>query len=97
MFGIGDTVMYGTQGVCRIEKKELRRVGGKYADYFVLRPVFNENCTVYIPQEKIGRHLHQSDEMILKQAEKLIYDELAIALGIKPEEVLPFIMEKVIE
>ena len=163
MFGVGDTVLYGSQGVCRIAGKEQRRLRGGYVDYFVLRPVYDENSTVYVPcendkliakmknvltgaqaqemvenvvrsdpewiaddnerklrfqeilnsgdrmeslmlikslylhrnyQEERGRHLHQNDEAILKQAEKLVYGELALALGMTPEEVLPYIMEQ---
>lgn len=164
MFGVGDTVLYGTQGVCRIERTEKQRIRGNDIEYYVLRPVYNENSTVFVPmqndalvskmrsilsaediyemirsmpeedtiwiddenqrklsyqqlinegdrkklvqliktlylhklsQEKKGRKLHQSDETMLKQAEKLLYDEFALVLNIQPEEVLPFIMEQV--
>lgn len=163
-FGVGDTVLYGTQGVCRIERTEKQRVRGNDIEYYVLCPVYNENSTVFVPmqndalvskmrsilsaediyemirsmpeedtiwiddenqrklsyqqlinegdrkklvqliktlylhklsQEKKGRKLHQSDETMLKQAEKLLYDEFALVLNIQPEEVLPFIMEQV--
>ncbi|MBR2177127.1 MAG: CarD family transcriptional regulator [Clostridia bacterium] len=163
-FGVGDTVLYGTQGVCRIERTEKQRVRGNDIEYYVLCPVYNENSTVFVPmqndalvskmrsilsaediyemirsmpeedtiwiddenqrklsyqqlinegdrkklvqliktlylhklsQEKKGRKLHQSDESMLKQAEKLLYDEFALVLNIQPEEVLPFIMEQV--
>ena len=165
MYGVGDTVLYGSQGVCRIAGKEQRRLRGEYVDYFVLRPVYDENSTVYVPcandkliskmkdimtcsqaqkmvenvvksdpewitddnerklrfqeilnsgdrlgtlmlikslylhrvfQEERGRHLHQNDETMLKQAEKLVYGELALALGMTPEEVLPYIMKRVV-
>ena len=33
---------------------------------------------------------------MLKQAEKLVYGELALALGMTPEEVLPYIMKRVV-
>ena len=164
MFGVGDTVLYGTQGVCKIAETEQKRVRGEYVDYLVLRPVYDENSTIYIPadnetltaklrrilsaeeiyemihsmpdeetiwidddnqrkvqyqqiisggdrrklvrliktlhlrkvsQEKNGKKLHQSDEAILKQAEKLLHNEFALVLNIKPEEVLPFIMEQI--
>ena len=41
MFDIGDVLLYGTKGVCRIEKTEQRYVRGEYKDYLVLRPVFD--------------------------------------------------------
>lgn len=164
MFGTGDTVVYGTQGVCRIEGVQSKRIRGEYIDYLVLRPVYDQNSTVFVPktneklmakmrevlsaeeiykiiselpekdpiwidddnirkakyqemidegdrrkimliiktlyrhrieQEEKGRRLHQADEFILKQAEKLLHDEFALVLDIKPEEVVPFIMKQI--
>ena len=48
-----------------------------------------------IEQENKGRRLHQADEYILRQAEKLLHNEFALVLDIKPEEVAPFIMEQI--
>lgn len=45
--------------------------------------------------QQIGRRLHISDERFLKDAERLLYDEFALVLSIKPEQVLPFIMEQI--
>lgn len=164
MFGVGDTVLYGTQGVCRITGTEQKRIRGEYVDYLVLRPVYDENSTIFVPaknenltakmknilsaeeiygmirsipeevtiwiedenqrkaeyqqivnegdrkkliqliktlhahkitQEEKGRHLHQADEAVLKQAEKLLHDEFALVLNINPEDVAPFIMEQI--
>ena len=53
---------------------------------------------LYLHQEKlqgIGRRLHMSDERFLKDAERLLYDEFALVLNIKPEQVLPFILEQI--
>ena len=50
MFGVGDTVVYGTQGVCRIERTESRRVRGEYIDCLVLPPVYDSNSTLFIPK-----------------------------------------------
>ena len=41
-----------------------------------------------------GKKMHVSDERFFKEAEKLLYDEFAMVLEIKPEEVLPFILEQ---
>ena len=40
-----------------------------------------------------GKNLHQSDEAILKQAEKLLNDDFALVLDIKPENVNEFIVD----
>ena len=164
MFSVGDTVIYGSQGVCKITGTEQKRIGGKNVDYLVLRPVYDENSTIFIPannelltgkmkpvlteseiydminsirdeeiieayddnerreqyqriiaegdrymlfrliktiylrklsQEKKGKKLHQSDEAILKQAENLLHNEFALVLDIKPDEVLPFIINSI--
>ena len=163
MFGVGDTVLYGTQGVCKIAGTEQKRIRGEYVDYLVLRPIYDETSTIFVPknnetllakmravlskeeiyemirdmpdedtiwieddnlrkqqyqqiisdgdrrklvkliktlhlhrlsQEEKGRHLHQADEVVLKQAEKLLHDEFALVLNIRPDEVLPFILEQ---
>lgn len=47
-------------------------------------------------QKAKNRRLHVLDERFFRDAEKLLYDEFALVLGIKREEVLPFIA-KVIE
>lgn len=39
-----------------------------------------------------GKKLHVADERILREAEKLIHQEFAYSLQLKPEDVAPFIM-----
>jgi len=48
-------------------------------------------------QEKANaeKKLLKADEDIMRAAEKSLYEELAAALDITPEEVLPFIMDQV--
>ncbi len=51
MFKINDTVVYGTDGVCKIidiEEKEF--MGGK-KKYFVLKPINNKNSTYFAPMD----------------------------------------------
>ncbi|MCI8361277.1 MAG: CarD family transcriptional regulator [Clostridiales bacterium] len=45
--------------------------------------------------QRIGRRLHMSDERFLKDAERLLYDEFALVLRIKPDQVLPFILKQI--
>lgn len=54
--------------------------------------------TIYLhgqAQKQNGRKLHHSDEAMMKDAEKLLYNEFSYVLSIKPEEVLPLIMEEI--
>lgn len=53
--------------------------------------------TLYIHkqnQKQCGRKLHLADEKILRDAEKMLYDEFAYVLEIEPEEVLGYITSK---
>lgn len=53
--------------------------------------------TIYLhgqEQKQNGRKLHHSDELMMKDAEKLLYDELAYVLGIRPDEVLPLLINE---
>lgn len=49
LFKIGDTVVYGAQGVCKIDCIESKQIGKQTADYYVLKPIFNENTAVFVP------------------------------------------------
>lgn len=54
--------------------------------------------TLYIhqnDQKSKGRKLHLCDERFLKDAEKILYDEFALVLGLERSQVLPFIMQQV--
>lgn len=56
--------------------------------------------TLYINKQErksMGKKMYVSDEKIMKAAEKLIYEEFAVVLNIKPEEVVPYIIEKIEE
>lgn len=43
----------------------------------------------------IGKKLHASDEQFFKEAEKVIYDEFALVLNIRYDQVLPFIVDQI--
>lgn len=42
-----------------------------------------------------GKRLRQSDEAILSRAQALLYDEFALVLDIKPDQVVPFLNEQI--
>lgn len=53
--------------------------------------------SLYINQEErksIGKNMYVSDERIMKEAEKLVYEEFATVLKIKPNEVTPYIVSR---
>ena len=156
MFQINDTVVYGAQGVCRIEEISKREMAGKAMEYYVLKPVYDSNSTLFVPvsndkltakmrrvsspeeivalissmpgenaewienenepiargnrreliqiikslylhQQKLqekGKRLHLADDRIFREAERMLYDEFALVLHIKREQVLPFILQQ---
>ena len=51
MFKISDYVCYGATGVCQITETKKERISGVTKEYYVLKPVFNENSAVYVPMD----------------------------------------------
>lgn len=49
MYQVNDTVLYGAQGVCRIVEIAEKDFGGTSREYFVLKPVFHETSTIFVP------------------------------------------------
>ena len=49
MYRIGETVLYGTEGVCTIIEVREMKIGRETAKYYVLRPVYREGSTVFVP------------------------------------------------
>jgi len=62
MYRIDDTVMYGTIGVCKIEALEERSFNGIKRNYYVLKPLFQEGTTTYVPvdNEKLVSKIHKT-------------------------------------
>lgn len=54
--------------------------------------------TLYLHQQEQaakGKKLYKNDEKVMKEAEKMLYEEFAHVLDIRPDQVLPFIMQQV--
>ncbi len=49
MFSVGQTVVYGVQGVCRIQDVTSKKFGKESEDYFVLQPIFDGKSLLYVP------------------------------------------------
>lgn len=46
---IGETVRYGQSGLCKIEGKCEKDIGGQKQEYFVLAPLFKKGAVVFVP------------------------------------------------
>ncbi len=49
MYQVGDTVLYGAEGVCVIDDISSRDFGGEKREYYVLKPVHQSGSTFYLP------------------------------------------------
>lgn len=165
MFEVGEKVLYSLNGVCEIIDITEKSFGNIKIKYYVLKPVYNDKSTVFVPvenetlvskmkklctkeqidemlnnipmqnvewngndiarrddfkniisrgemkeilillkqiwlrrREQIakGRKLHNSDEMYMREAEKMIKEELSIVIGVEQEEVIPYIQKKLL-
>ena len=160
---VGDVVLYGSDGVCRIEEISERKIGSEIFSYYVLKPVYDARSTVLVPLQNkklldkmaeiisekelfesinsakaeslewteddaqrkeifkgiidsgciadvlralmllyarrdelddCGRKLRAADEIILRECEKILYDEFAYVLCMERENVKAFLAEK---
>ncbi|MDD2456975.1 MAG: CarD family transcriptional regulator [Eubacteriales bacterium] len=57
----------------------------------LIKMIFNRTIVL----EKSGRKLGNTDTEVLKQAEKILNQEFAIALDLQPEQVSPLIKEQI--
>ena len=49
MFKAGDTVSYGTSGVCTIAEQKRVTLGGQPHDCFILKPVYDASMKICVP------------------------------------------------
>ena len=49
MFKVNDTIMYGTQGVCKIIEITEKDFMGAKKEYYVLKPVNDKGATLFAP------------------------------------------------
>lgn len=161
MFSTGEYIIYSSTGVCKIEDIRKERFNGASRDYYILKPEYLSNSTIYAPvgssevrmkkviskedvqqlirsmpdeetiwidddnarkekfnelikfgnrrdlirllktlhckqKEKIasGKKFHSADERIMKEAEKILFEEFALVLEISPDEVVGVIRDE---
>ena len=49
MYNIGDVVMYGTFGICKISSIEKRDFTGEEQEYYILKHINDDKNTFYVP------------------------------------------------
>ena len=49
MFQVNDTIMYGTQGICKIVEITQKDFLGTKKEYYVLKPMSDSGATLFAP------------------------------------------------
>ena len=49
MFQMGQALTYGASGICRFDGIISQKSGKKIVWYYVLKPVYNQGSTVFVP------------------------------------------------
>ena len=49
MWKLGDTVMYGSAGICSISDIRDEKFGDEIKKYFILKPIFDDKNTFFVP------------------------------------------------
>lgn len=161
MYKVNEVVLYGSNGVCKIEEISKKSISGVEMEYYVLKPLFSQISTLFVPinnktlvskmrhtlseeaikdilnnlplapnwiedknqrfdfckeiisggdfesiinlirmlrvhereQSSNGKHLHISDERFLKEAEKMVCDEISFVLNMERSEIIPMLLE----
>lgn len=51
MFVKGEAIVYGSQGVCVIDDVSVMSFGKEKREYYILKPIYEENSTIYAPTD----------------------------------------------
>ena len=79
MFKVNDTIMYGTQGICKIVEITEKDFMGTKKEYYVLKPINDAGATLFAPKnnEKIATKMRRilSEEEIYELIETMPYEK----------------------
>lgn len=86
MFQVGDLIVYGNTGVCKVEKIGTPDLAGvpEGIDYYTLSPYYSQNSRIFTPCD--------NDKVVMrpiiskKEAKKLVSDIPSIKLLLVPDE-----------
>lgn len=77
MYSVGQTVLYGTNGVCSITDITTKRVGKVSLEYYVLKPICSNTSTLFVPTH--------NEQLVSKIRYVLSEDEIRSILDDLPE------------
>lgn len=77
MFQVGEHVLYGLHGVCKIDSIEGKQFGDEIHDYYILKPVFDKGSTIFVSTRK--------EALVAKMIPLLSREEIISLLDALPE------------
>jgi len=78
MYKIGTTVIYRSEGVCRITDITVKRFRDKKIEYYVLKPVYKENSEIFVPKDNL--------ELVGKMKRVMTKEEIYSLINNMPNE-----------
>ena len=51
---IGKIVLYGANGVCRVDDVRTEKLGTEVCTYYILKPIRNGSSTIFVPKDNIA-------------------------------------------
>ncbi|MCD8025415.1 MAG: CarD family transcriptional regulator [Clostridiales bacterium] len=78
MFDTNQIVLYGSNGVCKIIEITTKKVGGNSIEYYVLKPVYSDTSTLFVPT--------QNEQLVGKMRNIMSADEIYEILKNMPED-----------
>lgn len=83
MHNINDMVLYGTEGICRITDISVRNMHGEDIEYYVLKPVGENNSTIFVPTG--------SETLTAKMRRIMSAEEIYALIRTMPDEEIEWI------
>ena len=102
MYEIGEYIVYGNAGVCKVVETVKMPVPGTKDDklYYTLDPVYDKGCRLFVPvdsQKVKMRPILTKKEADLHLAEENLYGELSVVMGIPKNEMGEYISSRVMK
>lgn len=76
-------VMYGDNGVCLVADQRKEKFAGQWREYYILKPVNNEESTLYVPTD--------NEKLLSKMREVLTYDQIMDIIHSLPKDDMEWI------
>ncbi|KXU46862.1 MAG: CarD family transcriptional regulator [Longibaculum muris] len=83
MYQVNEIILYGSEGICKIDNMMTRHVNGQPIEYYVLKPIKSESSTIYVPT--------LNEELTKKMKRVLSYQEIIDLIHFIPDSELLWI------